>query len=40
MYSPVSGEHMSTIKLDVCSPNIEKYMYKKVGVCSPILGEH
>ena len=31
---------MSTFKLDVCSPNIGEHMYKKVGVCSSISGEH
>ena len=33
-----------TFKLDICSPNIDEFMLTfsltKVGVCSPILGEH
>ena len=38
--SPILSEYMSTFELDVFSPNIGEHMYKKVGVWSPILGEH
>ena len=44
LISPIWGEHIPTFKLDVCFHNIGKFMLsfslRKVGVCSPILGEH
>ena len=40
IFSPIVAEYMPTFKLDISSPNIGEHMYKKVGVCSPIIDEH